>query len=81
VTLKAVVLQTERLEEEPHCHLVGYVRRVSRFAWARGLKEWTGAREPYHAREWQGPLLDTQRSVNRRFKWAPYHHAGCKGEQ
>jgi hypothetical protein len=54
VALQAVVLQTERLEEEPHCHFVGYVRRVSRFGWARGLKEWTGVGEPYHARERQG---------------------------
>lgn len=75
MALQVVVLQRERLEEEPPCHFVGYVRGVSRFAWARGLKEWTGVREPYHAQERQGPLLDTQRSVNRRFKQALYHHA------
>jgi len=76
VALQAVVLQTDWLEEELHCHFVGYVRRVSRFGWARGLKEWTGGGEPYHARERQGPLLDTQRSVNRRFKQVVYHRAG-----
>ena len=72
--LQAVVLKTGRLEE-PHCHFVGYVRRVSRFGWARGLKEWTGVGEPYHARE-QGPLLDTQHSVDRGFKQEVYHRAG-----
>jgi hypothetical protein len=76
VALQAVVLQTERIVEKPHCHFVGCDRRVSRFAWAHGLKEWTGVGEPYHARERQGPLLNTQRSVNRRFKQALCHHAG-----
>jgi hypothetical protein len=75
VALQAVVLQTERLEEEPHCHFVGCVRRGSLFAWVRGLKEWTGVGEPYHARERQEPLLATQRSVNRRFEQVVYHHA------
>lgn len=73
MALQVAVLQTERLEEGLHCHFVGGFRRLSRFAWARGLKEWTGAGEPYHARERQGPLLDTQRSVNRRFKQALCH--------
>lgn len=75
MALRAAVLQTELLEY-PHCHFVGYVQRVSRFGWARGLKEWTGAGEPYHARERQGPLLETQRSVNRWIKQVLYHQAG-----
>ena len=73
--LQAVVLKTGQLEEL-HGHFVGYVRRVSRFGWARGLKEWTGVGEPYHARERQGPLLDTQHSADRGFKQRVYHFAG-----